>query len=329
VSTGGLAGFDDPFLRAMLDGGGGAGADAVGVHPYRQGGGESASDDLVLMRSTLAQAYQTAPPVWDTEWGYSSQWFGGDAGGHDPGGRALQAQRTSRELLSAWALGFPMEIYYDVRDDGVDPTNAEHNFGLVQNDYTDKPAVVAVRTLSQAAKGRAFEGFLPVGFSSLHAMLLVGPADRVVALWSDATASVTGVSVPAGGTAVDLLGAPVTLTTDGGATFVTVSESTGPVFLTYPNPKTPAGDAGDGDGGGRGGPADGGVGSSDASFSGDAAGGDGGASARGGASSGCGCALLGADPGSASPLLLLAALGAGLGRLFGRARRHPPRARRG
>ncbi|HEY6459068.1 MAG TPA: cellulase family glycosylhydrolase, partial [Polyangiaceae bacterium] len=139
VTTGGLAGFDPAFLEAMLDAGGGAGANALGVHPYRQGGAETASDDLAFMRATIASAYTTPPPVWDTEWGYSSTWFGGDAGGTDPTARAIQAQRVSRELLSAWALGFPMEVYYDVRDDGTDPTNQEHNFGLVQNDYADKP----------------------------------------------------------------------------------------------------------------------------------------------------------------------------------------------
>ncbi len=50
----------------------------------------------------------------------------------DTSGQTLQyqAQRTSRELLTAWALGLPMEIHYDIRDDGTDPTTAEHNLGL-------------------------------------------------------------------------------------------------------------------------------------------------------------------------------------------------------
>ena len=53
-----------------------------------------------------------------------------------PAAWALQAQRASRELLTAWALGFPMEIYYDIRDDGTDPTNDEDNFGLIPVSYT-------------------------------------------------------------------------------------------------------------------------------------------------------------------------------------------------
>ena len=290
VTTGGLAGFDDPFLEAMLDAGAGTGANAVGVHPYRQGGAESASDDLAFMRALVAGAYTMPPPVWDTEWGYSSQWFGGDAGGHDLAARMVQAQRTSRELLTAWGLGLPMEVYYDIRDDGTDPTNAEHNFGLVQNDYTDKPAVVAVRTLAKAADGRLFTSFLPAGFTSMHAMLLVGASDRVVALWSDAPGSVTQVAVPTNAKgAVDMLGAPLTLASDGGVTSVTVSESAGPVFVTFPNPATTTPDGG-ADGGGDAA----GLPSVDAGLVDATADGSGNAASNGsGASSGCGCVVVG------------------------------------
>ena len=312
VTVGGLAGFDYPFLEGTLDAGGGAGANAVGVHPYRQGGGESVSDDLSYMRAIVAGAYPTPPPVWDTEWGYSSEWYG-DAGGHDPAARALQAQRTSRELLSAWALGFPMEIYYDIRDDGTDPTNAEHNFGLIQNDYTDKPAVIAVRTLTGAAKGRTFTGFLPVGFTSLHAMLMVGANDRVVALWSDAPGSVTPVGVPSGGTAVDMLGAPVALASEGGTTAVTVSEAAGPVFLTFANPAVAADGGGGTDGGGT-------VGDGGPGTGGDGGGGLADASADGGtgaakASSGCGCQAVGGDAGAVSMAALVGIAGVALLRM--------------
>ncbi len=312
VTMGGLAGFDYPFLEAALDAGGAAGANAVGVHPYRQGGAESASDDLAYMRAIVAAAMPTPPPVWDTEWGYSSQWFGGDAGGHAPAAWALQAQRASRELLTAWALGFPMEVYYDIRDDGTDPTNDEDNFGLIQNDYSDKPAIVAVRTLTAAAKGRTFSGFLPVGFTSLHAMLLAGASDRVVALWSDAVGSVTSVAVPSDGTATDMLGSPIPLSSEGGASSVTVGEVAGPVFLTFPNPAVASDGGAEGSGDGSTGATDGQP-SAPADASSDGSGG--GTSSR--ASSGCGCYAVGPDTGGLS----LAGLGGALWLLVARIRR--------
>jgi MYXO-CTERM domain-containing protein len=241
VTTGGLAGFDPAFLMSTLEAGGGVGANAVGVHPYRQGGGESVSDDLLLMRSMVAGSYAApAPPVWDTEWGYSSSWFSdGGLGGHDASALAIQAQRVARELLSAWALGFPLEIYYDVRDDGTDPTNSEDNFGLIGNDYSDKPAIVAVRTLTKAAKSRRFVGFLPMTPSSMHAMALDGAKDRVVVLWSDAPGSMTPVTLPKPMAAVDLLGAPVSVSADASMATLTVSEVGGPVYLTFEKPAPP------------------------------------------------------------------------------------------
>lgn len=155
----------------------------------------------------------------------------------------------------------------------------------MQNDYGDKPAVVAMRTLTNAARGRTFAGFLPVGFTSMHAMLLVGATDRVVALWSDAPGSVTPVTVPANAKgAVDMLGAPVALGSDGGLAVVTVRETAGPVFVTFPNPGSGASDGGA-------------AGGSDASPSpADAGGLDGSgnaASGGSGSSSGCGCVVAG------------------------------------
>ena len=266
VSTGGLAGFDFPFLRGYLAAGGGAGADAVGVHPYRQDGGESAVDELVLMRGIVAAALPAAPPVWDTEWGYSSTWYGD---GHSAAARALQAQRVARELLSAWALGFPLVVYYDLRDDGTDATNVEHNFGLVQNDYTDKPAVVAVRTLTAVAAGRQFAGFILLEPSSLHAMVLDGPADRVVALWSDAPAATVIVTVPAGVTGIDHLGAAAAFTDQAGTRAFDLREADGPLYLTFP--RTAAGtDGGAAPGGSDAGGGTGEAGTADASQPGSA-----------------------------------------------------------
>ena len=94
--------------------------------------------------------------MWDTEWAYSSTWYGD---GHAAESRHRQAVFASREMLTSWALGFPIAVYYDVRDDGTDPAEKEHNFGLLANDYTDKPSMVALRTLSSIAVGRALSAF--------------------------------------------------------------------------------------------------------------------------------------------------------------------------
>ncbi|HET7539026.1 MAG TPA: cellulase family glycosylhydrolase [Polyangiaceae bacterium] len=205
VSIGGLAGFDYDFLTTILSDGAGKGADAVSVHPYRRDGAESVGYDLLRLRSLVSDHASPAPVIWSTEWGYSSTWEGD---GHGAAERARQAQLVAREALSAWAVGLPLIVIYNLRDDGTDATNIEHNFGLIQSDYTEKPALVAVRTLSRLARGRAFAGLLDTGFSKLHAMKYDGASDSVVALWSEYKGRPITVELPTSASAVSFLGKP-------------------------------------------------------------------------------------------------------------------------
>lgn len=229
VCIGGLAGFDYEFLGAILAGGAARGADAIGVHPYRQEGAESVGYDLLRFRSFVSQRASPAPLIWSTEWGYSSTWEGD---GHGAVERARQAQLVAREALSAWAVGFPLIVIYNLRDDGVDASNAEHNFGLVQSDYAEKPALVAVRTLSRLARGRAFAGLLNTGFSLLHAMKFDGANDTVIALWSEYVGRLITVDLPTNASVVSFLGERRSLATTANGQQLTLQEADGPVYVT-------------------------------------------------------------------------------------------------
>jgi hypothetical protein len=226
VSTTGVSGYDFAFVRGYLAGGGADGADAIGVHPYRPSGGETITDDTLLLRS-IAGALPGAPPVWDTEWGYTSTSFGGD--GHAPTARATQAAFVMREILSAWAVGFPLAVVYDLRDDGTDPTNEDHNYGLIANDYTDKPAAVGVRTLSNIARGRDFKGFLDLEPTSLHAMRLDGPRNVVVVLWSSMPQGRVPVTLVNARRATSMLGASIDISSG----LIVVKNEDGPTYVTF------------------------------------------------------------------------------------------------
>lgn len=230
--TGGLAGFDHKFARGFLALGGGDGADGVGVHPYLREP-ETMTDHLLNLRTTVTELVPDNPPVYDTEWGFSSTWYGD---GHDPQARHRQAMMTPRRLLASWGSGLPLMIYYDIRDDGLESTNAEHNFGLLLRDYTDKPAMTAVRTLSAFASNRLFTGFLPVDSSKLVAMRLDGPSDVVVALWPHTDAADLAVTVPTGASAVDLLGRPLSLDSSTDGLVLTMRQTNCPIYLTVPGP---------------------------------------------------------------------------------------------
>jgi hypothetical protein len=229
VSTGGLSGMDKTFLFQYLLAGGGAGATAIGCHPYRESGPETAIDDVLLWRLIVAQLLPANPPTWDTEWGYSSAWFGD---GHSAEARTRHAVMTSRELLTAWLLGFPLIIYYDLQDDGADGAEPEHNFGLLDRDYDDKPAMQAVRTLSAAAGGRTYAGLIALGATNLYAMRLDGANEVVVALW--ASSGQENVLVAPGTAAYTLLGERLALSSSGTQLVCSVSEAAGPVYLLFP-----------------------------------------------------------------------------------------------
>jgi hypothetical protein len=179
----------------------------------------------------IRSRFKTPPPVWNTEWGYSSTWNGN---GHGTAERSRQAQLVTRELLSAWAMGFPLIVYYDLNDGGTDPMNAENNFGLLTADNADKPAMVAVRTLSDAANGRRYKGLLQTQTSGLHAMKLDGAADTTLAIWTDDPSRDTLVHLPGSATAVDYLGNALALSANGAGRDVTVRETAGPVYVKLP-----------------------------------------------------------------------------------------------
>ncbi|HEX2672599.1 MAG TPA: hypothetical protein VHM25_17070, partial [Polyangiaceae bacterium] len=261
VAIGGLAGFDYDFLSAALAAGAAHGADAIGVHPYRQEGGETVGYDLLRLRNFVAGQASPAPLIWSTEWGYSSTWEGD---GHGAAERARQAQLVAREALSGWAAGLPLIVIYNLRDDGNDAANAEHNFGLIQADYAEKPALVAVRTLSRLARGRAFAGLLDTGFSMLHAMKYEGANDTVVALWSEYVGRPFTMELPSNARAVSFLGQPWTLATSANGQELTLQESDGPVYVTVPHAETSSG------GGSAGGASMAGAASSDPSAGGNA-----------------------------------------------------------
>src|SRR5204863_7116651 len=66
-------------------------------------------------------------PIISGEWGFSSAWPRID--------EAKQSALLARELLTNVANGIPISIWYDWRDDGTDPKEPEHHFGLVRNAY--------------------------------------------------------------------------------------------------------------------------------------------------------------------------------------------------
>ncbi len=229
VVTGGLSCGDFAFLRNFLVARGSMDVTAIGFHPYRWSAPETLLAELAVWRSIVKEVTPNNPPTWDTEWGYSSAWFGD---GHSPAARTRQAIMVARELLTSWSAGFPLIIYYDLRDDGINPADEEHNFGLLAHDNTPKPALQAVRTLTSAANRHQLRGSLSIEAPNVHALRLDGLSDVTVALW--ASSDQATVYVQPNVTAVNMLGERLTPQPAGDRLEFVIDEAGGPVYLTFP-----------------------------------------------------------------------------------------------
>lgn len=233
VSTGGLAGMDMDFLGALLAAGGAAGANAIGVHPYRLEAPEQLADELLQMRAQISQTFPISTPVvWSTESGYSSAWYGD---GGSAANRLAQAKLTTRGLLTEAALGLGFNNVFALRDHGPDPWDAEQNFGIYDCNLAPKPLAAAVRAATAECGSRIFDGILPTPASDLHILKFESANAVTLACWSEqAGAAMTKVEFPsAPSRALDFLGNPVAVAAESSGGF-SVNAGDAPVYVTFP-----------------------------------------------------------------------------------------------
>jgi hypothetical protein len=187
VSTGGVSGIDQAFLSKAVDPSLAAGLTAIGIHPYPRTGPESIAAPLEMLRDWVRHTLGADIEIWDTEWGYSSTDALQDAhsNGHSSAARQIQAALAVREILTVWAVGLPLAVWYDLHDDGPDATNPEQNYGLLDSSGNEKPAMNAVRTLVGAVNGRRYAGMIQEVPEGIHAMRFEGSTDTMVAVWTD------------------------------------------------------------------------------------------------------------------------------------------------
>lgn len=228
--------------------------DAVSVHPYRNYAKppETAAAEYAKLRELIAK-HAPPPkrdlPILSGEWGYASHTKGVSLDS--------QAAFAARQQLVNLLHGLPLSIWYDWKNDGPDPAEREHNFGLVTAQLEPKPAYRAIRALTTALDGYRLDRRLPVGGDEDYVLLFsrrgqpmqlavwtTGVAHSVpipVKRWSKVTVRGVNLDGPAvamehkssGGGAVSL-----TATTSSGqtlqfdATKLTVDLNQHPLYLT-------------------------------------------------------------------------------------------------
>jgi hypothetical protein len=145
-----LSGFDFSFLESCFKAGLLDDWAAVSVHPYRQSDPATATADYAQLRALISKYAPQGRtiPIVSGEWGYSTVWPGFD--------EAKQAAYLQKELWTNLSNGIPLSIWYDWRDDGENPRDPEHHFGLVHFQYRPgatpvydpKPAYQAMKSFA-------------------------------------------------------------------------------------------------------------------------------------------------------------------------------------
>lgn len=193
--------MDFSFLEACFKAGALGSWSAVSVHPYLRTNPEGVAAEYSRLRELIDRYRKpndeagksglgpSGMPIISSEWGYSSVWPGMN--------EERQAVILARQFLTNAANGIPLSIWYDWRDDGTEPAEYEHHFGLVRNQirtgqatvYEPKPAYLAAQTLITHFRGFRFAERLKVGSADDYVLVFVKNGERRMAAWTTSATS--------------------------------------------------------------------------------------------------------------------------------------------
>ena len=221
------SGIPMSFLEGCFDLGLLQWIDAVSVHPYREKPPESALPDYESLRALIQRyATQKTIPILSGEWGFSLHRYRNlEVTEH------RQAQFVARQFLTNLLAGVRVSIWYDWHDDGTDPNEREHNFGIVKHDYQKKEAYVAAQVLMEQLQGMKFVKRLDAGVPEDYLVLFAKGNQRVLAAWTTGephTFALKGMPVRVD--AVSMLGAKVLLKKSDQGMMLPLSED--PLYVT-------------------------------------------------------------------------------------------------
>ncbi len=166
--------------------------DGISVHPYRRTAPETVSGYYEEVRQWMGQytpAGKGSIPIICSEWGYSATNFPPEK----------QADYTVRSYLVNLSEGVPLTLWYDWRNDGTNPENREHNFGLLRYDFTPKPSYFSLQKMNRELGGYNFVRRLRLSDKEDWALLFENGQIRKVAFWTSGEPHKSVVAISPGG----------------------------------------------------------------------------------------------------------------------------------
>ncbi len=168
------------FMEQLFERGLSDCCDIINLHPYSGPNVPETEFDATFDRfAEMMRRHRCAKPVWLTE-------LGTPVHSRFVPTETEQAFHLARHWLTSMKRPEIERLYwYDFRDDGDDPANFEHHFGIIAADFRLKPAYHACREMNRQLAGAEYRGesAIPGGGRLIR---FERPDDTLFLLWSDA-----------------------------------------------------------------------------------------------------------------------------------------------
>ncbi len=178
-------GIESGFALRLLENGLMQSVDGLSLHPYvhcrgwRRNTPEAWIDWMAEVDKELTRAAGRPVPLYLTEMAWPSHQ---GACGID---ESLQAAYLARAFFLARTLpNIKGMWWYDFRNDGTDKTEREHNFGLVRQDFTPKPAYRVLTAVSDIVANYRFIGRDENSDGDVVALRFARGEDELLVAWS-------------------------------------------------------------------------------------------------------------------------------------------------
>lgn len=178
-------GIESGFALRLLENGLMQSVDGLSLHPYvhcrgwRRNTPEAWIDWMAEVDKELTRAAGRPVPLYLTEMAWPSHQ---GACGIDEN---LQAAYLARAFFLARTLpNIKGMWWYDFRNDGTDKTEREHNFGLVRQDFTPKPAYPVLAAISEIVGQYAYLGRLENTANDVVMLRFARGEDELLVAWS-------------------------------------------------------------------------------------------------------------------------------------------------
>lgn len=178
-------GIESGFAERLVKGGVMNAIDGLSLHPYvhcrshSRNTPEAWIEWLAEVDLQLSRIAGKPVPLYLTEMGWPAH--KGKCGVDE----TTQASYLARSFFLARMLPNIRGMWwYDLRNDGSDPTEREHNFGLVRQDLSKKPAYEVLAAISPVVGGYQFVERVETSAAELVVLRFADANDEVLVGWS-------------------------------------------------------------------------------------------------------------------------------------------------